>query len=74
MHRSSRGGGSRAENKKDVTAHIPPVDHVGFIYVSEGDISFQSGHLRAHTRQKADITVKKIMAEILKSVKKKKKE
>lgn len=68
------GGGQQSGKQKDVTAHVSPADHVGFIYGSEGDATFQSGHPGAQTRQEVDLMQRNIMMERPKHMKKKKKE
>lgn len=66
------GGGQQSGKQKDVTAHVSPADHVGFMYVSEGNATFQSGHLGAQTRQEVRLTQRNIMMERLENMKKKK--
>lgn len=68
------GGGQQSGKQKDVTAHVSPADHVGFIYVSEGrggDVSFQSGHPGARMRQEVDMTQRNRTLELVENTNKK---
>lgn len=63
MKRSAAGGGGgwggqQSGKQKDVTAHVSPADHVGFIYVSEGgrviSVGSSRGSHEARSRHDAE--------------------